>query len=125
MKRKLLIAFAVAGLLTAAGGPSTLPAGAAAHIITIKLLSGQLLTYQLADGAPCDTSTLPNIPAGTVVVSCQEVPTPTTPSTPSSTSSTNTTSTAQQTTPTEAPKPGGAPQPQGTGPITGVGENAK
>ena len=58
MKRKLLIAFAVAGLLTAAGGPSTLPAGAAAHIITIKLLSGQLLTYQLADGALAVTARL-------------------------------------------------------------------
>src|SRR5881227_3659562 len=75
MKRKLLIALAVAGLLSAAVGPTTLPAGAAAHVVTVKLLNGQLLTYQLPDGAPCDTSALPNVPAGAVVVGCQEVAT--------------------------------------------------
>ena len=48
LKRKLLIALAVAGLLTAAVGPSTLPAGAASHVITLKLLTGQLLTVQIA-----------------------------------------------------------------------------
>src|SRR5919201_377409 len=108
MKRKLLIAFAVAGLLTAAAGPSTLPAGAASHILTVKLLSGQLLTYQLPDGAPCETTSVPDLPPGTVVVGCQEVATPTTPTTNSTptTATTNTTSTAEQTTPTE-PKPGG------------------
>ena len=84
MKRKLLIALAVAGLLSAAVGPTTLPAGAAAHVVTVKLLNGQLLTYQLPDGAPCDTSALPNVPAGAVVVGCQEVATPTTPAAPAS-----------------------------------------
>ncbi|HEV7459498.1 MAG TPA: lytic transglycosylase domain-containing protein, partial [Solirubrobacteraceae bacterium] len=123
LKRKLLIALAVAGLLTAAVGPSTLPAGAAAHVITLKLLTGQLLTVQLPDGVPCAPTSVPGAPAGAVVASCTEVPAQTTPATPS-TASTPTTTT-QQTAPTEAPKPGGAPRPQGTAPITAGGEKPK
>jgi hypothetical protein len=125
LKRKLLIALAVAGLLTAAVGPSTLPAGAASHVITIKLLTGQLLTAQLPDGVPCDPSSVPGATAGAVVVSCTEVPPQTTPAAPSSAPSTTTTTGTQQTAPTEAPKPGGSPQPQGTGPITSGGEKPK
>ena len=64
LKRKLLIALAVAGLLTAAVGPSTLPAGAASHIVTVKLLTGQLLTVQLPDGVPCDPSSVPGATPG-------------------------------------------------------------
>ncbi len=123
MKRKLLIALAVSALLTAAVGPSTLPAGAAAHVVTVKLLTGQLLTFQLPDGAPCAVP--PSVPSGAVVVGCTEVPAPTTPAAPSSAPSTTTATGNQQTAPTEAPKPGGAPQPQGTGPITSGGEKAK
>jgi hypothetical protein len=125
LKRKLLIALAVAGLLTAAVGPSTLPAGAASHVITVKLLTGQLLTVQLADGVPCDPSSVPGATPGSVVVSCVEVPVQTTAAAPSTTTGTTPTTATQQTAPTEAPKPGGSPQPQGTGPITAAGEKAK
>ncbi|MDX6661175.1 MAG: hypothetical protein QOJ55_1997, partial [Solirubrobacteraceae bacterium] len=125
VKRKLLIALAVAGLLTAAVGPSTLPAGAASHVITLKLLTGQLLTAQIPDGAPCDPSSVPGATPGAVVMSCTEIPVQTTPAAPSSAPSTTTTTSTQQTAPTEAPKPGGSPQPQGTGPITRGGEKPK
>ena len=127
LKRKLLIALAVAGLLTAAVGPSTLPAGAASHVITVKLLTGQLLTVQIADGVPCDPSSVPGATPGSVVVSCVEVPVQTTAAAPSTATGTTptTTTTNQQTAPTEAPKPGGSPQPQGTGPITAGGEKSK
>src|SRR5437764_7560770 len=124
MKRKLLIALVGAGLLVAAAGPSTLPAGAAAHVATFRLLTGQLLTFQLPDGAPCDPSAVPSVPAGAVVVSCTEVP-PQTTAAPSSTPTTTTTTGPQQTTPTEAPNPGGSPQPQGTSPIKRSGEKPK
>src|SRR4051794_40571725 len=82
MKRKLLIALVLAGLLTAAVGPSTLPAGAAAHVITLKLLTGQVVTAQLPDGVPCEPASVPGAGAGAVVLSCTEVPPTTTPVAP-------------------------------------------
>src|SRR2546430_8199700 len=110
MKRKLLIALVGAGLLVAAAGPSTLPAGAAAHVATFRLLTGQLLTFQLPDGAPCDPSAVPSLPAGAVVVSCTEVP-PQTTAAPSSTPPTAPPTTRQhQPTPAQAP-PTGRPPP--------------
>jgi hypothetical protein len=113
--RKLKTAAITAGVVFATSGVAALPSASAADCtVTVVLVSGQTLYFQLAPGAPLSSLNLPG-PAKTVSESC---PPPATSSTSTtSTSSSSTTPTTQapppRTTTTTTTTPSPPPKPKG------------
>ncbi len=114
-RRKLKVALASAGTVLAVSAAATLPSASAANCtVTVTLLTGQVLTFQLPPGAPVSSLSLPG-PAQNVRESCpapdssSTTTTPTT-STPTSTHS-STTPTSTTTTPKKSSGHGSPPPP--------------
>ena len=73
-RRKLTIGLVLVGLTAAGLGSSVMPASAQQRVMLVRLVTGDVVSFTLPDGAPCDASALPALPAGAVVVSCQDSP---------------------------------------------------
>src|SRR5579862_1665825 len=113
---KLKVALATLGVMAAVFGVAALPAASAASCtVTVTLLSGQVLYFQLPPGAPISSLNL-TVPVKSVSESCPppSTTTTTTTTTPTSTTTTSSTSTTAATKTTTTSTSGtGAPSTKG------------
>jgi murein DD-endopeptidase MepM/ murein hydrolase activator NlpD len=114
-KRKLVIALATAGLLSAGFGASVLPASASPRVLLVTLQSGEqrTITVDLPAGASVNGMSIPGI--SEPIASVQELPAPAAPPAQSTPEPTQTSpAPAAPTTTDAAPAPAPAPAPETT-----------